>query len=58
MHIAINGWFFGQTTTGSGQYLHHLLAQLPQQAAHVHLSVLIPASSAATAAMHARINPR
>ena len=25
MHIALNGWFWGQMTTGSGQYLYHLV---------------------------------
>ena len=28
MRIAINAWFLGQETTGSGQYLHHLLPAL------------------------------
>lgn len=28
MHIAINGWFAGQLTTGSGQYLEQLLREM------------------------------
>ncbi|NJN80860.1 MAG: NAD-dependent epimerase/dehydratase family protein [Caldilineaceae bacterium] len=32
MHIAINGWFLGQESAGSGQYLHHLLEHLPRHA--------------------------
>ncbi len=28
MRVAFNGWFWGQSNTGSGQYLHHLLANL------------------------------
>jgi glycosyltransferase involved in cell wall biosynthesis len=42
MHIAINGWFSGQETTGSGQYLHHLLAHLPQLHAGLRLTLLAP----------------
>ncbi len=30
MRIILNGWFWGQTATGSGQYLSHLLAHLPE----------------------------
>ena len=32
MRIILNGWFWGQTATGSGQYLGHLLAHLPEVA--------------------------
>ncbi len=28
MHIVVNGWFWGQPNTGSGQYLHRLLPHL------------------------------
>jgi glycosyltransferase involved in cell wall biosynthesis len=52
MHIAINGWFVGRTTTGSGQYIEHLLAHLPRQASGVRLSLLLPHDSA-----HAPIDP-
>ena len=44
MHIAVNGWFIGQQTTGSGQYLHHLLQRLPNQQPGVDISVLVPAA--------------
>jgi hypothetical protein len=46
MNILINGWFSGQATTGSGQYLHHLLVHLPRQAPGVRFSVLVPQKSA------------
>jgi len=42
MHILINGWFVDQLTSGSGQYIHHLLTHLSQQAQEVRFSVLIP----------------
>lgn len=42
MHIAVNGWFIGQQTTGSGQYLHHLLDHLPRQRSGIEVSVLVP----------------
>ncbi len=44
MDIAVNGWFMGQETAGSGQYIHHLLSNLPRQHDHVSLSVFIPAN--------------
>lgn len=43
MHVAINGWFAGQSATGSGQYLDHLLGHLPKQAPEVRWSLLLPA---------------
>ncbi len=49
MHIAVNGWFLGQETTGSGQYLHHLLDRLPDQKPGVRLTVLVPAATDLTA---------
>ena len=30
MHIAISAYFWGQSTTGSGQYLHHLVKTFRQ----------------------------
>ena len=42
MHIAINGWFYNQESTGSGQYLRHLLASLSQAAPEVKLSLVLP----------------
>ena len=42
MHIAINGWFWAQESTGSGQYLRQLLAQLPLVASELELSLILP----------------
>ncbi len=42
MHIAINGWFLGQESAGSGQYLHHLLREMATQAENVRFSLLLP----------------
>jgi glycosyltransferase involved in cell wall biosynthesis len=50
MHVVINGWFAGQSTTGSGQYINHLLTHLPQQAPQVRWSLLLPARSSQTTA--------
>jgi glycosyltransferase involved in cell wall biosynthesis len=48
MHIAINGWFVGQSTTGSGQYIDHLLAHLPALAPDVRWTLLLPVTGAAS----------
>jgi glycosyltransferase involved in cell wall biosynthesis len=49
MHILINGWFLNQLTTGSGQYLHQLMAQLAPgtdaPGAKVRFTVLYPATA-------------
>lgn len=45
MHILINGWFWGQTNTGSGQYLHRLLEQLAQERTDARFTLLTPESS-------------
>lgn len=42
MHLAVNGWFARQLTTGSGQYLHHLLKTLPTTAPATRISLLLP----------------
>ncbi len=42
MHIAMNGWFWDQTTTGSGQYLRHLVTGLKQAARDLELSLILP----------------
>lgn len=42
MIIAVNGWFWGQATAGSGQYLHHLLAYLPPRFPQVRWVVFLP----------------
>jgi glycosyltransferase involved in cell wall biosynthesis len=39
MHIVVNGWFAGQSHTGSGQYIDHLVARL---AADHRVTVLVP----------------
>src|SRR5438552_1238770 len=48
MHIALNGYFWDQPHTGSGQYTRHLwralstlVSQLPDKDAHL-LSLLLP----------------
>lgn len=42
MHIAINGWFVGETTAGHGQYIDHMLAHLPVMAPETRFSLLLP----------------
>ncbi|MFP4395473.1 MAG: glycosyltransferase family 4 protein [Anaerolineales bacterium] len=42
MHIAFNGWFWEQPTTGSGQYIRRLVAALHEVAPALRLSVLTP----------------
>lgn len=42
MHIAVNGWFWDQPFTGSGQYVRNLLAALQQLAPDLRLSLVVP----------------
>ncbi len=42
MHVTINGWFAGMTTAGSGQYIDHMLAHLPQLSTGTSFSLLLP----------------
>jgi len=42
MHILINGWFWGQSTAGSGQYLHRLVEQLAHTQTGAHFTLLTP----------------
>ena len=42
MHIALNGWFYDRVSTGSGQYLRHLLADLPKVAPEFKFSLILP----------------
>ena len=42
MHIAMNGWFWDQKTTGSGQYLRHLVSHLKKAASDLELSLILP----------------
>ena len=45
MRIAVNGWFWRQMTTGSGQYLSALLARLPEIGREHELLLVRPASA-------------
>lgn len=42
MRIALNGWFWGQTSTGSGQVLHGLVRWLPRVAADDSRWLILP----------------
>lgn len=42
MRILINGWFWGQSTTGSGQYLHWLVEHLARQESGATFTLLTP----------------
>jgi len=42
VHILINGWFWGQSTTGSGQYLHRLVEYLARQEGSAKFTLLMP----------------
>ena len=42
MHILINGWFWGEDTAGSGQYLHHMLQHLPHYAPDCRFTLMMP----------------
>lgn len=44
MHIILNGWFWGQLTTGSGQYLHALVEHLPQVAPQHSYTLILPSA--------------
>ncbi len=44
-HLVVNGWFWGQTTTGSGQYLHGLLDHLPSALPDWQITLLLPAAT-------------
>jgi glycosyltransferase involved in cell wall biosynthesis len=57
IHVVVNGWFLGQETTGSGQYLHHLLAALPQVAPGTRWTVLAPAQGALPAWPGVQVRP-
>jgi glycosyltransferase involved in cell wall biosynthesis len=49
MHIAVNGWFWGQMNTGSGQYLHHLARCLPEIDDEQRYTMVLPQTSGAAA---------
>lgn len=42
MHVAINGWFWNQPYTGSGQYIRRLLHQLVKVAPDLQLTLILP----------------
>jgi glycosyltransferase involved in cell wall biosynthesis len=46
LHVAVNGWMAGRLASGSGQYLAHLLAWMPQVAPSVRISLLLPVHAA------------
>ncbi len=43
MHIAMNGWFWDQPNTGSGQYLRHLVGSLRRLKPDLRISLILPA---------------
>ncbi|MGH2541689.1 MAG: glycosyltransferase family 4 protein [Ardenticatenaceae bacterium] len=49
MHIAISAHFWGQSTTGSGQYLHRLAETIRRQAQRGHLTLILDAFAAVRA---------
>ncbi len=56
MRIAINGNFFDQPTTGSGQYLHALLSALVARAPENEYVVIVPQTDLASAEIHTLSN--
>jgi glycosyltransferase involved in cell wall biosynthesis len=42
MHVALNGWFWDQPHTGSGQYLRNLLKALAKLDADLDLTLIVP----------------
>ncbi len=57
MHIAINGWFYDQESTGSGQYLRHLIKHLPVAAEELELSLILPPHVGAPKELPSRVKP-
>ncbi|MBN1486915.1 MAG: glycosyltransferase family 4 protein [Anaerolineae bacterium] len=45
MHIALSGWFWQHSHTGSGQYLHYLLGALSRLHPEARFSLLVPDSA-------------
>ncbi|MFP4321516.1 MAG: glycosyltransferase family 4 protein [Anaerolineales bacterium] len=43
MHVALNGWFWDQPYTGSGQYLRGLVAGLAELCPDIRLTLVLPA---------------
>ena len=44
-HLVVNGWFWGQMNTGSGQYLHGLAQFLPAASPRHRFTVVLPSDS-------------
>lgn len=42
MHIAMNGWFWNQQTTGSGQYVRNLVKHLKKSNRDLDISLILP----------------
>jgi glycosyltransferase involved in cell wall biosynthesis len=57
MHIVINGWFWNQPHTGSGQYLRHLIEYLPRVAPELRLTLVVPVSYASRTLPHSPCPP-
>lgn len=45
MHVAINGWFWDQENTGSGQYLRYLLQSMRRVAPQIEFTLIVPSDS-------------
>lgn len=50
-HVAVNGWYAGLHTSGSGQYLDHLLAHFGAMASVPRVSLLLPQGGEAPVAV-------
>ncbi|NOX61785.1 MAG: glycosyltransferase family 4 protein [Chloroflexi bacterium] len=55
--LVINGWFWGQTTTGSGQYLRGLLTRLPSALPDWDIVLLLPEGVGSLSARMRRAKP-
>jgi glycosyltransferase involved in cell wall biosynthesis len=42
IHVAFNGWFWGQVNNGSGQYLHYLLHTLRRVTPDLKITLILP----------------
>jgi glycosyltransferase involved in cell wall biosynthesis len=42
MHVVVNGWFWDQPETGSGQYVRNCTGTLARLAPDVHITVIVP----------------
>jgi len=49
MHVVVNGWFWGQMNTGSGQYLHGLAQHLPEVGEAHRYTLVLPAANTSPA---------